>query len=230
MVIKIMPSILSADFSKLGEEVTLLDKGGADAIHIDVMDGHYVPNLSIGPLVVKAIRKVTEVPFDVHLMIDNPMNFIDEFIMAGADSITLHAEVLPHLHRSIAYLKEKGIKAAVALNPSTPLNVLEYVLGDLDMVLLMTVNPGFGGQKFIPAMLDKIHDLKTMMEKQQVYADIQVDGGISLDNINEVVKAGANCIVAGSSVFSASDPAAMIHRLRKACRMDGIVDGLPIRY
>jgi ribulose-phosphate 3-epimerase len=218
MVIRIAPSILSADFSKLGEEVALLDKGGADYIHIDVMDGHYVPNLTIGPLVIKAIRKITRIPFDVHLMIDNPMDFVDEFILAGADSITLHAEVLPHLHRSIAYLKEKGIKAAVALNPSTPLNVLEYVLRDLDMVLLMTVNPGFGGQKFIPAMLDKIRDLKSMMERQKVHADIQVDGGISLGNIDEVVKAGANCIVAGSSVFSAPDPADMIRQMREAAK------------
>jgi ribulose-phosphate 3-epimerase len=218
MVIRIAPSILSADFSKLGEEVALLDKGGADYIHIDVMDGHYVPNLTIGPLVIKAIRKITRIPFDVHLMIDNPMDFVDEFILAGADSITLHAEVLPHLHRSIAYLKEKGIKAAVALNPSTPLNVLEYVLRDLDMVLLMTVNPGFGGQKFIPAMLDKIRDLKSMMEKQQIHADIQVDGGISLGNIDEVVKAGANCIVAGSSVFSVPDPADMIRQMREAAK------------
>jgi ribulose-phosphate 3-epimerase len=218
MVIRIAPSILSADFSKLGEEVALLDKGGADYIHIDVMDGHYVPNLTIGPLVIKAIRKITRIPFDVHLMIDNPMDFVDEFILAGADSITLHAEVLPHLHRSIAYLKEKGIKAAVALNPSTPLNVLEYVLRDLDMVLLMTVNPGFGGQKFIPAILDKIRDLKSMMERQKVHADIQVDGGISLGNIDEVVKAGANCIVAGSSVFSAPDPADMIRQMREAAK------------
>mgnify|MGYP001007705938 FL=1 len=216
MVIKIAPSILSADFSRLGEEIALLDKGGADYIHIDVMDGHYVPNLSIGPMVVKAIRKTTRIPFDVHLMMDNPMEFVDEFILAGADSITLHAEVLPHLHRSIAYLKEKGIRAAVALNPSTPLNVLEYVLQDLHMVLLMTVNPGFGGQKFIPVMLDKIRDLKAMMENRKVNADIQVDGGITLDNINEIVKAGANCIVAGSSVFSAPDPATMIQRMREA--------------
>ena len=216
MVIQIAPSILSADFSRLGEEVALLDKGGADYIHIDVMDGHYVPNLSIGPLVVKAIRKTTEIPFDVHLMMDNPMDFVEAFIEAGADSITLHAEVLPHLHRSVAFLKEKGIRAAVALNPSTPLDVLEYVLEDLDMVLLMTVNPGFGGQKFIPVMLDKIRSLKAMMEDRKIHADIQVDGGISLDNIGEIVKAGANCIVAGSSVFSAPDPAAMIRQMREA--------------
>lgn len=216
MVIKIAPSILSADFSKLGAEIALLDKGGADYIHIDVMDGHFVPNLTIGPLVVKAIREATQIPFDVHLMVDNPMDLVDDFIGAGADSITLHAEVLPHLHRSISCLKEKGIKAAVALNPSTPLDVLEYVLSDLDMVLLMTVNPGFGGQTFIPAMMDKIHNLKAMMEKQQVYFDIQVDGGITLENISEVVKAGANIIVAGSSIFSSADPAGMIIKMREA--------------
>ncbi|MBE3100669.1 MAG: ribulose-phosphate 3-epimerase [Firmicutes bacterium] len=215
-MIKIAPSILSADFSKLGAEIALLDKGGADYIHIDVMDGHFVPNLTIGPLVVKAIREATQIPFDVHLMVDNPMDLVDDFIGAGADSITLHAEVLPHLHRSISCLKEKGIKAAVALNPSTPLNVLEYVLSDLDMVLLMTVNPGFGGQTFIPAMMDKIHNLKAMMEKQQVYFDIQVDGGITLENISEVVKAGANIIVAGSSIFSSADPAGMIIKMREA--------------
>ena len=216
MVIKIASSILSADFSKLGAEIALLDKGGADYIHIDVMDGHFVPNLTIGPLVVNAIRKATQIPFDVHLMVDNPMDLVDDFIGAGADSITLHAEVLPHLHRSISCLKEKGIKAAVALNPSTPLDVLEYVLSDLDMVLLMTVNPGFGGQTFIPAMMDKIHNLKAMMEKQQVYFDIQVDGGITLENISEVVKAGANIIVAGSSIFSSADPAGMIIKMREA--------------
>lgn len=216
MVIKIAPSILSADFLKLGAEIALLDKGGADYIHIDVMDGHFVPNLTIGPLVVKAIREATQIPFDVHLMVDNPMDLVDDFIGAGADSITLHAEVLPHLHRSISCLKEKGIKAAVALNPSTPLDVLEYVLSDLDMVLLMTVNPGFGGQTFIPAMMDKIHNLKAMMEKQQVYFDIQVDGGITLENISEVVKAGANIIVAGSSIFSSADPAGMIIKMREA--------------
>ncbi len=216
MVIKIAPSILAADFSRLGEEVAILDKGGADFIHIDVMDGHYVPNLSIGPMVVKAIRGVTEIPFDVHLMMDNPMEFVDEFIRAGADSITLHAEVLPHLHRCIATLKEKGVRAAVALNPSTPLNILDYVLEDLDMVLLMTVNPGFGGQTFIPAMLDKIRDLKDMTERQGGNTEIQVDGGITLENVSKAVEAGANCIVAGSLVFSAADPASMIQKIRRA--------------
>jgi ribulose-phosphate 3-epimerase len=216
MVIQIAPSILAADFSRLGEEVALMERGGADWIHIDIMDGHYVPNLSFGPMVVKAIRPVTKIPFDVHLMMDNPMEYVDEFIEAGADSITIHAEVLPHLHRSINYLKKKGVGAAVALNPSTPLNFLDYVLQDLDMVLLMTVNPGFGGQSFIPAMLDKIKRLKEMIEALQSKAIIQVDGGISLKNIRQAAEAGASCFVAGSSVFSASDPAAMISQMRKA--------------
>jgi ribulose-phosphate 3-epimerase len=216
MVIKIAPSILAADFTRLGEEVSLLEKGGADMVHIDVMDGHYVPNLSFGPMVVKAIRPLTNIPFDVHLMMDNPMEFVDEFIEAGADSITVHAEVLPHLHRSLTYIKNKGIQAAVALNPSTPLCVLDYVLQDVDMILLMSVNPGFGGQEFIPGMLQKISELKERLFKANSNAIIQVDGGISLKNIRQVTEAGADCLVAGSSVFSTSDPAAMIRLLRDA--------------
>lgn len=216
MVIKIAPSILSADFSNLGHDIKLLDKGGADLIHIDIMDGHFVPNMSIGPLVVQAIRDKTSLPFDVHLMMDNPMDFVDNFVEAGADSITVHAEVLPHLHRSITALKEKGVKAAVSLNPSTPLNVLEYVLDDLDMVLLMTVNPGYGGQKFIPGMINKIRDLRAMIDSRNLDIDIQVDGGISLSNIGDVVEAGATCIVAGSAVFLAPDPADMIRQLKEA--------------
>ncbi|MGI6538592.1 MAG: ribulose-phosphate 3-epimerase [Caldicoprobacterales bacterium] len=215
-MIKIAPSILAADFTRLGEEVSLLEKGGADMVHIDVMDGHYVPNLSFGPMVVKAIRPLTNIPFDVHLMMDNPMEFVDEFIEAGADSITVHAEVLPHLHRSLTYIKNKGIQAAVALNPSTPLCVLDYVLQDVDMILLMSVNPGFGGQEFIPGMLQKISELKERLFKANSNAIIQVDGGISLKNIRQVTEAGADCLVAGSSVFSTSDPAAMIRLLRDA--------------
>ncbi|NLA83517.1 MAG: ribulose-phosphate 3-epimerase [Clostridiales bacterium] len=215
-MIKIAPSILAADFTRLGEEVSLLEKGGADMVHIDVMDGHYVPNLSFGPMVVKAIRPLTNIPFDVHLMMDNPMEFVDEFIEAGADSITVHAEVLPHLHRSLTYIKNKGIQAAFALNPSTPLCVLDYVLQDVDMILLMSVNPGFGGQEFIPGMLQKISELKERLFKANSNAIIQVDGGISLKNIRQVTEAGADCLVAGSSVFSTSDPAAMIRLLRDA--------------
>lgn len=218
-MIKIAPSILSADFSRLGEEVKRLDQGGADIVHIDVMDGHFVPNITIGPLVVKAIRPYTRLPFDVHLMMDNPMEFVDAYVEAGADSITVHAEVLPHLHRAIHYIKGLGVKAAVALNPSTPLNVLEYVLGDVDMVLLMTVNPGFGGQKFIPAMMDKIRKLADMRSACGADFCIQVDGGIGLHNIRDVVKAGAEVIVAGSAVFGAQDIKGIIEAMRQEARL-----------
>ena len=218
-MIKIAPSILSADFSKLGEEVKRLDQGGADIVHIDVMDGHFVPNITIGPLVVKAIRPYTSLPFDVHLMMDNPMEFVEAYVEAGADSITVHAEVLPHLHRAIHYIKGLGVKAAVALNPSTPLNVLEYVLGDVDMVLLMTVNPGFGGQKFIPAMMDKIRKLADMRSACGADFCIQVDGGIGLHNIRDVVRAGAEVIVAGSAVFGAQDIKGIIEAMRQEARL-----------
>ncbi|NLI59978.1 MAG: ribulose-phosphate 3-epimerase [Clostridiales bacterium] len=215
MVIKIAPSILSADFSRLGEEVEMLDKGGADYIHIDIMDGHYVPNLTFGPIVVKALRDRTQLPFDVHLMMTNPMDYIDDFVHAGSDIITVHAEVLPHLHRAIEQIKQKGVKAAVSLNPSTPLSVLDYVLEDLDMVLLMTVNPGYGGQQFIPAMMNKIRKLRSKADSMNLNLDIQVDGGISLDNIKEVSQAGANIFVAGSAVFNAQNPKEMINQMRK---------------
>ncbi|MCM8899773.1 ribulose-phosphate 3-epimerase [Caldicoprobacter algeriensis] len=218
-MIKIAPSILSADFSRLGEEIKRLDHGGADIVHIDVMDGHFVPNITIGPLVVKAIRPYTRLPFDVHLMMDNPMEFVDAYVEAGADSITVHAEVLHHLHRAICYIKGLGVKAAVALNPSTPLNVLEYVLGDVDMVLLMTVNPGFGGQKFIPAMMDKIRKLVDMRSACGADFYIQVDGGIGLHNIRDVVKAGAEVIVAGSAVFGAQDIKGIIEAMRQEAKL-----------
>lgn len=201
-MVKIAPSILSADFSKLGEEVIKLHDAGADFIHIDVMDGEFVPNISFGMPVIKAIRNKTDKVFDVHLMINNPQRYIDDFIEAGADIITLHYESEKHLDRAIQYIKSKGIKAAVALNPATPTVVLKNIIGRLDMVLIMSVNPGFGGQSFIPYSLDKIREVKQMaIEANNEDILIQVDGGIDSNNVKDVVEAGANVIVAGSAVF-----------------------------
>ena len=201
-MVKIAPSILSADFSKLGEEVIKLHDAGADFIHIDVMDGEFVPNISFGMPVIKAIRNKTDKVFDVHLMINNPQRYIDDFIEAGADIITLHYESEKHLDRAIQYIKSKGIKAAVALNPATPVCVLKNIIANLDMVLIMSVNPGFGGQSFIPYSLDKIREVKQMaIEANNEDILIQVDGGIDSNNVKDVVEAGANVIVAGSAVF-----------------------------
>ena len=201
-MVKIAPSILSADFSKLGEEVIKLHDAGADFIHIDVMDGEFVPNISFGMPVIKAIRNKTDKVFDVHLMINNPQRYIDDFIEAGAHIITLHYESEKHLDRAIQYIKSKGIKAAVALNPATPTVVLKNIIGSLDMVLIMSVNPGFGGQRFIPYSLDKIREVKQMaIEANNEDILIQVDGGIDSNNVKDVVEAGANVIVAGSAVF-----------------------------
>ena len=201
-MIKIAPSILSADFSKLGEEVLKLHDAGADFIHIDVMDGEFVPNITFGMPVIKAIRNKTDKVFDVHLMINNPQRYIDEFIEAGADIITIHYEAERHLDRAIQYIKSKGVKAAVALNPATPTMVLKDIIANLDMVLIMSVNPGFGGQKFISYSLDKIREVKEMAVKAN-NADvlIQVDGGVDKNNVKDVIEAGANVIVAGSAVF-----------------------------
>ena len=214
-MIKIAPSILSADFSKLGEEILKITDAGADMVHIDVMDGHFVPNLTLGAPIVKALRKVTDLPFDVHLMINNPETLIDDFIDAGADIITIHMESTNHLHRLIQRIKSKGVKAAVSLNPATPLNTLEEILVDLDMVLLMSVNPGFGGQSFIPATLDKISRLKEMINAKKLNIDIQVDGGINLETAPEVIKHGANILVAGSAVYGSKDVKDTITKLKK---------------
>lgn len=200
-MIKIAPSILSADFSKLGEEVRALENGGADFIHIDVMDGNFVLNISFGLPVIKCIRSYTKLPFDVHLMINNPGAFVEEFAKAGADIITIHAEADPHLDRTVNLIKSLGVKAAVALNPATPLCNIKHLLKTVDMVLIMSVNPGFGGQKFIPYCVDKIKELKELSDNYNPELMIEVDGGIDNNTIKDVVSAGANVIVAGSFVF-----------------------------
>jgi ribulose-phosphate 3-epimerase len=215
-MIKIAPSILSADFSRLGEEVQAVDQAGADYIHVDVMDGHFVPNITIGPLVVKALRKVTGKPLDVHLMIENPDRYIRDFAEAGADIITVHQETVPHLHRTIQLIKDCGKKAGVSINPATPAATLDVILDDLDLVLVMSVNPGFGGQDFIPSALGKIRALRQQITQRHLATEIEVDGGIKVDNIRDVVTAGADVLVAGSAVFNTDDYAATITALRES--------------
>ena len=214
-MIKIAPSILSADFSRLGEEVQAVDRAGADYIHVDVMDGHFVPNITIGPLVVDALRKVTDKPLDVHLMIENPDRYIADFANAGADIITVHQEAVAHLHRSVELIKSLGKRAGVSLNPATPVETLEVILDQLDLVLVMSVNPGFGGQAFIPTALDKIRALRQRITQRGLAAELQVDGGVKLDNIRDVVVAGADVLVAGSAVFGTDNYAATITALRQ---------------
>ncbi len=213
--IKIAPSILSADFSRLGEEIKAVEAAGADLVHVDVMDGHFVPNITIGPLVVQACRKVTKLPLDVHLMIENPQLYIADFAKAGADYITVHVEAATHLHRLVQNIREhKGVKAGVSLNPATPLETLDFILGDIDMVLIMSVNPGFGGQSFIPSALDKIRRLRKTIDNRNLSVEINVDGGVKPENGIEIATAGADILVAGSAVFGAKDYAAAINGIR----------------
>jgi ribulose-phosphate 3-epimerase len=212
---KIAPSILSADFSKLGEEVKAVEQAGADYIHVDVMDGHFVPNITIGPIIVNAVKGVTKLPLDVHLMISNPDDFIDDFVQAGADILTVHAEAGYHLHRSLQHIRKAGAKPGVSLNPASPLSMIEYVLDDLDMVLLMTVNPGFGGQDFIPEVIPKIERLREMIDKRGLDIELEVDGGIGPETINRVSSAGADVFVAGSAIFHSHDYAETIRLMRE---------------
>jgi len=211
---KLAPSILSSDFRRLGEEVAAVTDAGADYIHVDVMDGHFVPNITIGPLVVEAARRSTHLPLDVHLMISEPDRYLEDFVRAGANLISVHVEVLPHLHRTLQRIRELGVKASATLNPSTPLVTIEHVLEQLDMVLLMTVNPGFGGQEFIPAMIPKIRDLRRMIDERGLTVDVEVDGGINAETIGAVARAGADVFVAGSAVFHTSNYGETLRLLR----------------
>lgn len=211
---KLAPSILSADFSNLIKDVKAVEDAGCEYLHIDVMDGHFVPNITIGPLVVKSLKGKTPMVFDVHLMIEEPEKYIEAFAKAGADIITVHQEAPVHLHRVIQLIKAQGVKAGVSLNPATPVSTLEYVLEDLDMVLIMSVNPGFGGQQYIPAMTEKIRRLKAMIREKGLKVDIQVDGGINPENVGEVRGAGADIIVAGSAIFNTGNVSEAVKDLR----------------
>jgi len=214
----IAPSILSADFSRLGEEIRAIDAGGCDWVHVDVMDGHFVPNITIGLLIVAAARKVTQKPLDVHLMIENPDLYVADFVKAGADLVTVHAEASRHLHRSLQLIRQCGARVGVAINPHTPLSAIEHVLSDVDLVLLMTVNPGFGGQEFISNVLEKIKNLRGMIEEKKYNIWIEVDGGIKADNIAEVAKAGARAFVSGSGIFGSKDYAATIAQMKASLK------------
>jgi len=211
---KIAPSIISADFSRLGEEISAVETGGADWIHIDVMDGHFVPNITIGPGVIGSLRKTTKLPFDVHLMIENPHRYIEDFAAAGSDIITVHVEATHHLHRSVAMIRDMGIKAGVSLNPATPLIQVEPLLADLDLLLIMTVNPGFGGQEFISSMLPKIRKAREMINTISPAISLEVDGGVNLENIKTIAEAGADVVVAGTSIFGSKDYRSTIAAMR----------------
>ena len=215
--IKIAPSILSADFAKLGEQVAMAAQSGADYIHVDVMDGHFVPNITIGPAIVKAIRPYTDLPFDVHLMIENPAEYIRQFAGAGANIITVHVEACPHIHRTIQTIKETGAKAGVSVNPGTPVDRLDDILPDLDLVLIMTVNPGFGGQRFIETTINKIHTMRETIDMMGLHTELEVDGGINVEIAPRVVEAGADVLVAGAAVFGTGESVRLaIQKLRNS--------------
>lgn len=216
---KLAPSILSADFSNLIGDIKKVEEAGCDMLHIDVMDGHFVPNITIGPLIMESLKGKTNLPFDVHLMIENPDKYITQFAKAGADIISVHSEACIHLHRTIQLIKDYNVKAAVAINPATPLNVIENVLEDLDMVLIMSVNPGFGGQSFIESSIAKIRTLRKMIEERGLNVDIQVDGGIKVDNVKRVVDAGANIIVAGSAIFGSKNILETVKQFRESVEL-----------
>lgn len=214
-MVKIAPSILSANFLKLGEEIKAAEDAGADMLHIDIMDGHFVPNITIGPSIVESIRKIASLPLDVHLMIEEPDKYLRDFIKAGADYLTVHYEACVHLHRTIHWIKESGVKAGVSLNPATPIWSLEHILPDMDIVLLMSVNPGFGGQDFIPQTIDKIKILKKLLREKGLSTFIEVDGGVKLDNATDIISAGADILVMGSAFFNSKDYGTTIKQFRE---------------
>jgi ribulose-phosphate 3-epimerase len=221
-MVKIAPSILSADFARLAEEIRDVEQGGADYIHVDVMDGHFVPNITIGPLIVEAIRPVTKLPLDVHLMIEQPDRYIPAFAKAGADYLSVHVEACPHLHRTIHLIKEHGVKAGVVLNPHTPVEMIQHIIDDVDLVLLMTVNPGFGGQKFIPSVLPKIRQVAQLVKERGQFVEIEVDGGINAETARLCMEAGANVLVAGSAIYNERDRAAAIRAIRGENEAEGV--------
>ncbi len=221
--VRIAPSILSADFASLGRDIAATERGGADLIHVDVMDGHFVPNITIGPPVVRAIKRIATRPLDVHLMIEEPDRYIEEFVTAGAAMVSVHVEAVPHLHRTIGYIKGLGAKAGAVINPSTPVSALVEIAADLDYVLVMSVNPGFGGQTFIPHSLEKVRRLRVLLSEAGSQADIEIDGGVDASNVAAVVGAGATILVAGQAIFGSPDPEAATRALRAAAA--GAADG-----